>query len=112
MNDQLAAALFWLILLTPIGVFARQIRQVRSGLQRKSKATVMFFAWSIAPLLAFLAVFMGLVGVEELTKKALISEGYARMLLPLAVINFAEILLMTVMFAIVIRLMRTPPDPD
>jgi len=116
MNDQLAAALFWLILLTPIGIFARQARQVRSGLQRKVKATVLFFAYSMLPLLAFGGGFLLLAGVEELTKRAIISEGYARMLLPLAAINTAEVLLLTVVFGIVSALMRvtgsTPPKPD
>lgn len=108
MNDQLAAALFWLILLTPIGVFARQIQQVRRGLQRKVKATALFFGYSMLPLLAFVGIFMLLVGVEEVTRKPVISEGFARMLFPLAAFSTAEVLLLTVVFGIVAALMRVP----
>ncbi|MGA0114540.1 MAG: hypothetical protein ACO3IW_03215 [Burkholderiales bacterium] len=111
MNDQLAAALFWLILLTPIGVFARQIRQLRRGLQRRLRATVLFFAFSMLPVLAFVACFLLLVGAEELTARPLIGEGFSRMLLPLAVISVAEVVLLTLVFGIAARLLPVHSHP-
>lgn len=112
MNDQLAAALFWLILLTPIGVFARQIRQLRRGLQRGLRATLLFFAFSMLPALAFIACFLLLVGAEELTSHPLIGEGFARMALPLVVISGAEVVLLTLVFGVAARLLHRPPPPQ
>lgn len=108
MDEQLAAVLFWLIMLAPIGVFARQIRQLRRGLQGRLGATVLFFAYSLLPALAFAACFLLLTGVEELTARPLVSEGFARMLVPLVLISTAEVVILTLVFGVVARLLRAP----
>jgi hypothetical protein len=108
MNEQLASVLFWLIILIPIGVFARQILQVRRGARRKIKGTILFFSYSILPVLIYALVFLVLAGVEELTKLSVISEGLARTL-PLVVgIGSAEVLLLTVIFAVAVWFLRAP----
>lgn len=108
MSEQLASVLFWLIILIPIGVFARQIQQVRRGTRRKFKGAILFFSYSILPVLIYGLVFLVLVGVEELTRLSLITEGFARTLLPVIGIGSAEVLLLTVIFALAVCFLRVP----
>lgn len=108
MGEQLTAALFWLILLIPIGVFARQIRRVRQGTRRRFKGGVLFFFYSILPVLIYSLVFLVLVGVEEVTGHSLIAEGVARTLLLVVGIGAAEVLVLTGIFAVAVRFLRVP----
>lgn len=106
MADQLASIVFWLIVLVPIGVFVRQMRQIRSGTQRRSKGIVLFFSCSLLPILVYVLVFFTLVGIEELTEFALISEGVSRTLFLVIGIGLGEVLLLTVIFAIAASFLR------
>jgi hypothetical protein len=109
-NEQLVSVLFWLIILVPFGVFARQIQQVRRGARRKLKGAILFFSYSILPVLIYALVFLVLAGVEEFAKLPVIAEGIARTL-PLVVgIGLAEVLLLTVIFAIALWFLRAPGD--
>jgi len=110
MSEQFASVLFWLIILIPLGVFARQIQEVRRGTRRKFKGAILFFSYSILPVLTYALVFLVLVGVEELTKFSVITEGLARTLLLVAGIGLAEVLLLTVVFAITVWFLRVPGD--
>ena len=110
MSEQLASVLFWLIILIPIGVFARQIQQVRRGTRRKFKGAILLFSYSILPVLTYALVFLVLVGVEELTKFSVITEGLARTLLLVVGIGLAEVLLLTVVFAITVWFLRVLGD--
>ena len=110
MSEQFASVLFWLIILIPLGVFARQIQEVRRGTRRKFKGAILFFSYSILPVLTYALVFLVLVGVEELTKFSVITEGLARTLLLVVGIGLAEVLLLTVVFAITVWFLRVPGD--
>ena len=110
MSEQFASVLFWLIILIPLGVFVRQIQQVRRGTRRKLKGAILFFFYSILPVLIYALVFLVLVGVEELTKFSVITEGLARTLLLVVGIGLAEVLLLTFVFAITVWFMRVPGD--
>ena len=108
MSEQFASVLFWLIVLIPIGVFARQILHVRRGTRRKLQGAIVFFSYSILPVLIYGLVFVALVGVEQLTRHSVITEGFARTL-PLVIgIGSAEVLLLTVIFAVVVCFLRVP----
>lgn len=78
MGERFASILFWFIILVPIGVFARQLQLVRSGARRKFKGTVVFFSYSILPASAYAFAFLALVGIEEIAKWPVISEGFSR----------------------------------
>lgn len=106
MSEHVASICFWLIVLVPIGVFVRQIQQVRSGSRRKFKAAVLFFSYSILPVLAYTLAFLALVGIEELTKTSMISEGISRTLMLVVGIGLAEVLLLTIIFAIAVSFLR------
>ena len=106
MSEQLASILFWLIILIPIGVFTRQIRQVRRGVRRKFKGAALFFTYSILPVSIYALVFLALVGFEELTNFSVISEGFSRTLTLMVGIGLGEVLLLTVIFAIAVSLLR------
>ena len=108
MSEQLAAVLFWLIILIPVGVFARQIQQVRRGTRRRFKAAVLFFSYSILPVLTYGLVFFVLAGVDELTGLSVITEGFARTLLLAVGIGSAEVLLLTFVFAVAVWFLRVP----
>ena len=106
MSEPLAAALFWLVLLVPLGVFARQLRCVRRGSRGRAKAIALFFGYAILPALCYGGLFLVLVGVEEMTGRALIGEGYARMLVPVVGFALAEVLLLGVIFAVAASVVR------
>ena len=106
MSDWLAAAVFWSVLLAPFGVFAWQLRRLRSGARSRGRATASFLGYAILPALGYALLFFLLVGAEELTGRALIGEGFARMLLPLGAISLAEVLVLGVVFAIVANVLR------
>lgn len=108
MSERLASVLFWLIILIPFGVFARQIQQVRRGTRGKFKGAILFFSYSILPVLAYGLVFLVLVGVEELTRLSVITEGFARTLLLVIGIGSAEVLLLTAIFAVTVCFLRVP----
>jgi len=110
MSEQFASVLFWLIVLIPLGVFARQFQQVRQGTRRKFKGAILFFSYAILPSLTYALVFLVLVGVEELAKFSVITEGLARTLLLVVGIGLAEVLLLTVVFAITVWFLRVPGD--
>jgi hypothetical protein len=96
----------WLMMLAPMGVFIRQLRQVRSGAQRTVTGTVLFFAYSVVPALAYIVAVASLVGIEEVMGVPLVSESLARSL-PLAVgVALAEVLSLTCGFALAVRCFR------
>lgn len=107
-NEQLAAGLFWLSMLIPFGIFARQWLQLRRGAQRRGRATVLFFLYSLLPALSCAGFFLLLIGVEELTAHPLVGESFSRMLLPLVLISIAEAIILTLVFGVLARLLRTP----
>jgi len=109
-NEQATSVLLWLVILLPLGVFARQMQRVRRGTLRRTKATLVFFSYSILPVLLYALAFLVLVGVEELTGLSAITEGMARTLPFVAAIGLAEVLLLTVIFAIASWFLRAPAD--
>lgn len=105
-EEEFAALLFWFIVLVPVGVFIRQIQQVRKGMRGKGKGTLLFCGFSLVPVLAYALVFLVLIGIEEVTKHAVISEGFARTFLLVVGIGVGEVVLLTAVFAIVVSLLR------
>ncbi len=110
MREQLVSLLFWVIILVPIGVFARQIGQVRRGAMRRFKGGLLFFSYSIIPVLLYALLFLTLVGIEELTKLSTVTEEEARTVLLVTGAGLAEVLLLTVIFAIAVWFLRAPGD--
>jgi len=64
-------------------------RRVVSGGISRLGGSVRFGAWALAPLLAFVGFFLGLVGLEELSGAALIPEPVGRAALPIAALLLA-----------------------
>jgi hypothetical protein len=110
MIQQLASVLLWAIILVPLGVFARQLQQVRRGGRRKFKGAILLFSYSLLPALIYTLLFLVVVGVEEVSKLSLITEGVARTLLFVVGIGLAEVLLLTVIFAIAVWFFPAPRD--
>ena len=106
MNETIVSLLIWLMILAPIGIFIRQIKRVRSGAQRKVKGTLLFFAYSIVPALAYIAAFASLVGIEEFMNLPLVSEGFAMIFFLVVGIALVEVLLLTCFFALAVCCFR------
>lgn len=106
MIEQFVPILLWLIFLIPVGVFIRQMQRVRQGTRDKLKATLLFFSFSFIPVLAYVLAFLALVGIEEVTKRAVIPEELSRTLPLVAGIGVIEVVLLTAIFAIMVSFFR------
>lgn len=111
MAEKVFAGLFWLMILFPFAVFFLQFRKIRRGLVSRGKATVLFFLISLIPAAALIAFFLGLVGLETLTGLSLIGETHARALLPVTIVYFLVVTVLTLIFGIAAALMARPKIP-
>ena len=89
-------------MLVPVAMFLRQIRRVRNGVQGKVKAAVWFFCLSLIPVIAYALVSFGLIALEEVTKYAVVSEGFARTFLLIVAMGLSEVVLLTVGFVLTV----------
>ena len=92
-----------LIYLTCVAVvFYLLINKVKLGRCTRIKAIALHAAFTILPLVLYGAVFILLIGIEEITDMAIIGEGYARTL-PLVIVGGVAIaLLATLIFTLVV----------
>lgn len=86
MPERLMPLVALAVLLVPLAVFVRQYRCVRRGRRTRRAGLLRFAVFSALPAVLYVGVFLGVVGLEELTGHALIGEGYARTL-PLVVVG-------------------------
>jgi hypothetical protein len=106
MSEQFSSLSFLLIVLIPVGVFIRQIQHVRHGMRGKARGTLLFFCFSLVPVLAYALVFLVLIGIEKATKHSLIGEGFARASVLVVGIGVSEVVLLTGVFAIAVSFLR------
>jgi len=66
------------VILVPIASAVVLRRRVSGGRISKGRACGLFAALALSPVAFYLGFFFALVGLEELTKQALISEGLGR----------------------------------
>lgn len=107
----LAPLLLALALGLPPFAFVRELRRLRRGERAPRAAMLAVFGLSLAPLALYAAAVLALVGLEEVTGRALVGEGMARTLLPLAAIGLGEALLVTGVFAVTVALGRGRKRP-
>jgi hypothetical protein len=86
MPERLIPMVVLVVLLVPLAVLIRQYRCVRRGRRTRRAGLLRFAVFSALPVVLYVGVFLGLVGLEALTGSALIGEGYARTL-PLVVVG-------------------------
>lgn len=96
-----------ILLIIIIFVFYWQIRRFRGGGISKKKAIGLYVVYAIMPVVLYGSVFMDLVGIEELTNTAIISEGYARSLLFVIAGGLAVVVITTIVFSIVLFFINT-----
>ena len=87
-------------------VFYWQIKILKTGKNTKIKAIGLYAAYTIMPIILYGAVFITLVGIEELTNTAIISEEYARSLLFVIIGGIAVTIVTTLIFSIVVFVMK------
>ena len=87
-------------------VFYWQIRNVKNRKTSKKKAVGLFAGYTLASLVLYGAVFMALVGIEELTHTAIIGEGYARTL-PIVILGGTVVVIIsTIVLSIVLYFLK------
>jgi len=87
-------------------VFYWQIKILKTGKNTKIKAIGLYAAYTIMPIILYGAVFITLVGIEELTNTAIISEEYARSLLFVIAGGIAVTIVTTLILSIVVFVMK------
>lgn len=111
--DEIVIPLFVLVtLLSSAAAFVWQIGRVRRGLCSRTRGVVMYAAYSAAPVVLFVAVFLLLVGVEELADTTLVGEGYARSLIIVAAGGTALVVLGSFVFAVFAFWLRRQPGSE
>ena len=111
MSEILVPIAFWFMVLFPIGVFIWLFRRVRRAVVSKRKGIVLFFCFSIVPVLVYATIFLILTGVQRFTDISVISEGYARTLLPIVGLLICWTLLLTVVFSVSARVRHRGKGP-
>jgi hypothetical protein len=61
-------------------------RRVHTGSITKLGAVVRYSAWALAPLVAFVVLFLGVIGLEEVTSAAILPEPLGRATPPAAAV--------------------------
>jgi hypothetical protein len=87
-------------------IFYWQLNNVKTGKCSKGKAIVLHAAYIAAPMVIYGAVFISLIGIEELTDRAIIGEAYARSLPFVIAGGVAVTALATLIFALVVLAMK------
>ena len=94
----------------PILVFRRAVRQVRAGRSGRIKAFLLGSLIALSPTVGYAVYFFALVGIEELSGKALIPEETARSFLIVVGLGLVVWLLGLIPFAALLT--RTRPSSD
>jgi hypothetical protein len=97
--------MFLLVLLGSVALQAwawRNLRRrIQAGSLTKLAAVLRYSAWALAPLVAFAALFLGVIALEEVTGSAVLPEPLARATLPAAAVLLCLAGLGTLAFGIV-----------
>ena len=67
-----------LYILYLIVIFYWQLEKFKERKRSRLKANVFHAILIFVPIVLYCATFLGLVGIEEITHKAIVSEGFAR----------------------------------
>ena len=102
-------ALIYLIFMTFL--FYWQANAVKASKTSKARAIGLYAIYAAAPIILYGAVFMALVGIEELSGKALVGEGYARSLLLVIGGGLVVTAATTLLFSLLMLMMK-PRDVD
>jgi hypothetical protein len=90
-------------------MFGRSCRKVKQHESSKPSALLRYAGVSFLPLVVFLALFFAVVGWEELTGTAWISELLGRSLIPVLAIAAGLALVANLAFVVTLAIMKTGP---
>lgn len=90
------------LLIVPIYTFVVLLRRVKHKVLSRARAFAYYLGWVSSPIALFILLFLGAVGVEEVTGIALVTEGLGRGLLILLALGLAVWLLASMVFATVL----------
>jgi hypothetical protein len=96
-----------LMLLMPVYGFVVLRRRVKHEVLSKVRAFLYYTGLVISPVAIFTFVFLGLVGLEEASKTAIITEGLARSVLILIGLGLVVWLVSLIIFGMALALIRS-----
>jgi len=95
------AYIFFIVL-----IFIWQLKKAKNGKLLKRKATVLYFTYTIAPIIIYGVLFFLLVGIEELLNIVIISEGFARSFLIIIIGGLIIAVVTSLIFSIVLQFLK------
>lgn len=104
--DWVVPAFEIVILVLPVYAFIVLYRRVKGGAINKQGALWRYAFWVIVPVIVYVVLFFALVGIEEMIKASIITEGLARSFFILVGLGVIIWLVSTLVFAVTILLLR------
>lgn len=102
-----AVPVFEMVMLVfPCFAFVVFYRRVQRGVLKKSGALWRYAAWVVAPVIGYALFFFTLVGIEEVTRMSVLTEGLARSFLLLVGMGVAIWLISTLAFVITLLFVK------
>lgn len=92
--------------------FVKLLKKVKERQYSRAKALVLYLLYSFLPVTAFVLLFLGLVGLEELTHKAIIGELLARSLVLVVAIGISIAVLSNLVFLVFVVTARIAPKQE
>src|SRR4030095_12280882 len=109
------AVIIQVVLFSTVGACVYMFRSLRRRVKQKqcskAKAVLWYAGASLIPLIFFLLLFFAIVGLEELTGEAWISELFARSLIPVVAIATGLAILANLAFVVTLAMIKTGPRP-
>jgi heme/copper-type cytochrome/quinol oxidase subunit 1 len=109
------AVIIQVALFSTVGACVYMFRSLRRRVKQKqcskAKAVLWYAGASLIPLIFFLLLFFAIVGLEELTGEAWISELFARSLIPVVAIATGLAILANLAFVVTLAMIKTGPRP-
>lgn len=94
-----------MILIVPVAAGRTLLRRTRAGVISRLKGIGLYALTVLSPTLLYLGVFFAMVGIEELTGKAVIPEEIGRSLL--VVVGFGLLVWLSALVIYIIAAFRT-----
>ena len=111
----MGALIIQVVLFSTVGACVYMFRSLRRRVKQhqcsKPKAVLWYAGASFMPLILFLLLFLAIVGLEELTGAAWISELFARSLVSVGGIAIGLALMANLAFVVTLSMTKSGPRP-
>lgn len=107
MDAAIIQVMLFSTLVACVYMFRNLCRRVKRERCSKARAVLWYLGASLLPLILFLLLFLAIVGLEQLTGKAWVSEPLARSLIPGGAIAAGLALVSNLAFVVTLAIMKT-----